>query len=273
MKLAMGIGINYKWFGIRIGFSLPGSLLDEKKYGKTTYFDGGLKFNIKRTFFSIDLRSFTGYAIKDAYKWNDTLTSSTPNDIRPQTTSIAFSINSWWFFSKQFHVKAIQGKAGHFTDASKTWYLKTSLNFYGVGNNIGQMVPKELSDTSERVNATSIGAIDLGIVPGYAYGNSFNHWQLGLFAGLGGVIQAKYYTRGDLTRSYLGLAPRVDLRLTVGYSKPLYFVLLSGNFDIKTVKIQDLNFSQNFYNVKLTGGIRIPTKKSRISEGNPKPQK
>lgn len=272
VKLALGIGINYKWLGIRFGFSLPGNILSTSKYGETTYFDGGLKFNIKRTHFAIDLRSFTGYAIKDAYIWNDTLSSEIPNDIRPLTTSISFSINSWWFFKKQFNIRAIEGKTGQFTDASKTWYVKTTLNFYGVGNNAGKLVPTELVDSSARINAMSIGAIDFGFIPGYAYGNSFNSWQIGLFAGLGPVIQGQFYA-GDVDRGFLAFTPRIDLRLMLGYSKPLYFVHLKGEFDIKSVDMQDLLFIQSFYNVNLVGGIRIPTKKSRIAEGLPPRQK
>ncbi len=266
LKIALGFGFSYRWFALRIGFALPGNILAESRYGNTDYFDIGLKFNIKQTFCNIDFRSYSGYAIKDAYKWNDTLTELTPNDIRPNTRSASISANVWWFLSKNFHMKAVQGKAGHFTGESKTWYFKTSLNYFGISNDFGPLVPKELADTSDRINARTIGAIDLGVIPGYAYGNRINNWQFAVFAGIGGVIQSKFYTKGDITRGFLGIAPRVDLRLMGGYSKPRYFVLLATNFDIKSIKIQDLSYNQTFYNIKLIGGIRIHTKKSRQQE-------
>ena len=266
VKVALGFGFAYRWLGLRVGFTLPGNIRSKTKYGDTRYFDLGLKFNIKQTFCNIDFRGYTGYAIKDAYKWNDTLTSDTPNDIRPNTRSASISANVWWFLAQDFRMKAVLGKAGHFRKESKTWYFKTSLNFFGVANDFGSLVPEELADTSDRVNANTVGALDLGLIPGYAYGNRIKNWQFAIFAGLGGVIQSKFYTKGEKTRSFLGIAPRVDLRLIAGYSKPKFFVLLASDFDIKSAKIQDLSYNQTFYNIKLISGIRLHTKKSRQKE-------
>jgi len=266
VQVAVGLGFVYRWFGLRIGFNLPGNIRPESKFGKTNYFDLGLKFNLKQTFCNIDFRSYEGYVIKNAYTWNDTLTSSTPNDIRSKTRSASISANVWWFLAKDFKMKAVLGKAGHFSGESKTWYFKTSLNFFGISNDVGSLVPTELTDSSERVNANTIGAIDLGVIPGYAYGNRINNWQFAAFAGLGGVIQSKFYTRGELTRSFIGVAPRIDLRFIGGYSKPKFFVLVATDFDIKSVAIQDLSYNQTFYNIKLIGGIRLHTKKSRAAE-------
>lgn len=270
LRAVLGLGFAYRWFSLRIGFALPGQILSEAKYGKTEYFDVGLKFNLKQTYCTLDLRSYHGYAIKDAYKWNDTLSESTPNDLRAGTRSANVSANVWWFLSKEFHMKAVLGTAGHFTGESKTWYLKTSLNYFGIANDYGTIVPAELSDSSDRTNANIVGAIDLGLVPGYAYSNRINNWQFSVFAGLGGVIQSKFYTKADVTRSFLGIAPRVDFRLAGGYTKQKFFVLLATDFDIKSLKIQDLSYNQTFYSVKLISGVRIPTKRSRAREGDQK---
>ena len=90
-----------------------------------------------------------------------------------------------------------------------------------------------------------------------------NNWQFAVFGGLGGVIQSKFYTNGDVTRSFLGIAPRLDFRLLGGFSKPEYFVFLTTDFDIKSIQIQELKYNQNFYTVKLVAGIRIRTKASK----------
>lgn len=266
LRAVLGLGFAYRWFSLRVGFALPGQILSEHKYGKTEYFDVGMKFNLKQTFCTLDLRSYHGYAIKDAYKWNDTLDKSTPNDIRPGTRSANISLNAWWFLSKQFSMKAMLGTAGHFTGASKTWYLKTSMNYFGVSDDYGQIIPNELSDTTDRSQATTIGAFDLGLIPGYAYGNRINNWQFSVFAGLGGVIQSKFYTIHGNTRGFLGIAPRVDFRLAGGYSKKKFFVLLATDFDIKSLRIQDLRYNQTYYNIKIISGVRLPTKRSRERE-------
>lgn len=273
LRAVLGLGFAYRWFSLRVGFAIPGNILPESNYGKTEYFDAGLKLNIKQAYCTLDFRSYRGYAIKDAYKWNDTLSKSTPNDIRSGTRSTSISANVWWLLSKQVNMKAVLGTTGHFTGQAQSWYLKTSLNFFGVANDYGALVPAELSDTIDRTQANTVGALDLGVVPGYAYSNRVKNWQVSVFTGLGGVIQSKFYTKGDQTRSFLGIAPRIDLRLAGGYSKPKFFVLLVTDFDIKSIRIQDLSYNQSFFNIKLVSGFRIPTRRSREHEKHHQSQK
>ena len=263
VKAALGFGIAYKWFALRVGFTLPGNIKAESRFGNTNYFDLGLKFNVKQVFTSIDLRRYDGYVIKDEYKWNDSLSSLTPNGIYPKVSSTSISANVWWFKSKEFNVKAVLGRVGHYNKSAKTWYFKTSLNYFGVTNTDGSIASPLLTDSTDRVNANGIGALDFGIIPGYAYVNRVNNWQFAVFGGLGGVIQSKIYTRGSITRGFLGLAPRIDFRLLGGYSRPGYFVLLATDFDFKTIKIQKLSYNQAYYNVKLVVGVRIKTKSSK----------
>lgn len=263
-KIAVGLGVSYKWFAIRLGFALPIEILSKSKYNKTQYFDLGLRFNLKQTFTTIELRDYKGYVIKDAYTWNDSIKATgLPNEYRKNTTALNISANVWWFKSKDFNYQAAMGRVGHYNGEGKTWYFKSTVNFFGVSNITEELVPKELSDSSDRLKANGIGAIDIGFIPGYAYVNRIKNWQFSALAGLGGVIQAKYYTKNQTTRSFLGVAPRIDLKLMVGYSRPNYFVLLSSDFDIKSIKIQNLSYNQTFYNVRLTGGFRIKTKKKK----------
>ncbi|MCH2230387.1 MAG: DUF4421 family protein [Crocinitomicaceae bacterium] len=266
IKPAVGLGFAYKWFGLRIGFTLPLNMLDENKYGDTQYFELAIKANIKQTFCSIDLRSYNGYAVKDAYKFNDSLSAVTPNALMPFTRSASLSANVWYFRDKNFKMQAFQGRSAHFKEESKTWYFKGTLNFFGVSNDNSTIIPKELADTIDRKSARGIGAIDLGFIPGYAYGNRINNWQFGLFAGIGGVVQSKYYQKDGITRSFLGIAPRVDFKIAGGYSRRNYFVLLSSDFDIKSLKIQEMSYNQTYYNIRLMAGIRLHTKKSRKTD-------
>ncbi len=266
-KLVAGLGFSYKWFALRFGIALPVNLKSKTKFGETDYYDIGLRFNLKQTFTAIEFRNYKGFAIKDAYKWNDSIADNgSVNQIRPNTTSISVSANVWWFKGKEFNYQAAMGKVGHYTGEGKTWYFKSTLNLFGVSNLYETLVPTELLDTSDRVNANGVGAVDIGFIPGYAYVNRIKNWQFSVIAGLGGVIQAKYYTKGSETRSFLGIAPRIDLNLMVGYSRPKYFILLTSDFDIKSVNIQDLNYNQSYYNVRLTGGFRIKTKQKKSKQ-------
>src|SRR5690554_2509239 len=92
LNLAHGIGIAYKWFALNINYKIPSYFRNTDKYGKTTYFDVGLQFSIKKWYFHLDFRDYNGYSIKDA--------SHISPDI--QTTSTDFHINSdlrFLFFS------------------------------------------------------------------------------------------------------------------------------------------------------------------------------
>ena len=68
-RTILGFGICYKWFALRIGIPLPGYFKPVSSFGKTIPLDLGFDFTIKKTFFDIDIRSYRGYAILDAYKY------------------------------------------------------------------------------------------------------------------------------------------------------------------------------------------------------------
>ena len=156
----------------------------------------------------------------------------------------------------------VLGRVGHYNRAAKTWYFKSSINFFGITNS-SDIVPDLLADSTDRMNAQSIGAIDIGFIPGYAYVNRINNWQFSIFGGLGGVLQVKNYVINGNSRSFLGIAPRLDFRLLGGYTKPGYFIFLTTDFDVKSIKIQSLQYKQSFYQIKLVAGLRIKTKKSK----------
>ncbi|MCH2225575.1 MAG: DUF4421 family protein [Crocinitomicaceae bacterium] len=270
IKLNAGFGIMYKWFAFRLAFSLPGTILSKSRYGRSKNFDLGLSFGLKKNwFFDFDTRSYHGYVIKNAYKWNDTLNKLNPNDLRPNTQVFSASSNAWYFFDRSFKVQAVMGKAGHYNTSKGTWYVKNTLNLFGVGNRLDPITPEELIDTAlTRNSADGISALDFGMVPGYAYVKRINNWQVSAFGGLGGVIQAKFYGVKNLTRGFIGIAPRVDLRFIGGYSKPNYFLWFVTDFDIKSIRHQELVYNQTYYSLKLVAGVRLAKKDKKKIKSN-----
>ncbi len=266
LRLGMGFGIKYKWFGLRIGFGLPGSLRPKSRFGKSQFTDLGINFNFKKTFWDIDARSYSGYAIVDANDWNDTLNDLNPNLIRPNTRATSFSVNAWYFRNDRFKIPAVLGIVGHYTEPVGTWYVKGTMNFFGISNENKALTPKELIDTTQSKSyAHTIAALDVGIVPGYAYVGRIDNWQFSVFGGLGGVIQSKFHTFGQTTRSVLGLAPRLDMRFIAGYSKPDYFFWIVSDFDVKSIRFREMRYIQTFYMLKVVGGIRLKGKDKKKS--------
>ncbi len=263
-KFVLGFGVAYKWFALRLGFSMPGHLRPESRYGTANYQDLGLNFNIKQTYWDLDIRNYRGYAIKNAYKWNDTLNKLKPNSLMQDTRSVSVSINSWYFRSKKFKMTSVLGRTGDYNQSHGTWYFKGTFNFFGSGNDSIPLLPQSIVDTS--VNAyrsNAFSALDIGLVPGYAYVHRWKHWQAAVFGGLGGVLQAKIFSAGVDSRGFVGLAPRIDLRFVVGYSKPKYFLWLQANFDVKSMRFKEIAYRQTYNTLQLVGGIRLDKKKKK----------
>ncbi|MFK7784761.1 MAG: DUF4421 family protein, partial [Crocinitomicaceae bacterium] len=149
LQLAMGFGIKYKWFGLRIGFGLPGNIRPKSRFGKSQLFNIGTSFNFKKTFWNLDILSNRGYVIVDAKDWNDTLDDLRPNLFRPNTIAQSLSINGWYLHNKNFRMPAVFGKVGHYQQPEGTIYVKGTLNLFGIRNEGEPLTPDELIDTTQ----------------------------------------------------------------------------------------------------------------------------
>ena len=264
LRAVLGLGGSYKWFSIRLGIPLPVELRSAGRFGHTLPINLGVDFTIKKTFIDLDFRSFTGYAIKNAYQWNDTLTKLKPNDIRSATSTNSFSVNVWYFHNKDFKMQALRGRNGHYEKSVHTWYLRNTFDVFGAGNQDQSVIPLQFKDSlNSKLSASSFGAVDIGVIPGYAYVNRINNWQFSILAGVGGVLQTKFYTVNGETRSFTGLQPRYDIRFIGGYSDPKYFVFLVTDFDNKSIRFTSLTYNQTFYTLRLVGGIRLEPKEKK----------
>lgn len=258
-RTVLGLGVSYKWFALRLGIPLPGYTRPVNKYGETSPFNIGFDFSFKKFYCDFDIRYFKGYAIKDAFQWDDSLNATQPNDIQPSMQASSFSSNVWYFHHKDFKMSALKGKTGHYNSKVHTWYVKNTFNIFGVSNDKNTLIPESLVTTSkDKTEAGYLSALDIGVVPGYAYVDKIKNWQFAVMGGLGGVIQAKFYGGNVPARGFIGLAPRYDIRLLGGYTVPNYFVFLVTDFDNKSIRFGDLIYRQHFYAIKLVAGKRFP---------------
>ena len=264
-KEIMGFGLSYKWFSIRLRHTLSTSIKEEDLYGKSKFVNLGVDFSVKRFYWDIDLRTLQGYALKDAYMWDSKLNETHPNLIDPMMKYGSFSVNTWYFNNSDFKMQAVLGRTGHYLRKVHTWYIKSTFNIYGLRNNGEPIIPNSLSNPNiSKTESSSFSATDGGIIPGYAYVNRKNNWQISGFLGLGAVIQAKKYKFNNDTRGFLGLAPRYDVRFVGGYSVPKYFIFLITEFDNKSISFTDLTYHQNFYSFKIAGGIRLLKNEKKV---------
>jgi len=266
IKTILGFGFAYKWFAVHFGFALPGNLKSTTKYGDSKYFDLKLQGTYKQIYFYAGLRSYQGFYLKDEQKWNDSLPSYQPNGIYKNISSTNLEVNVYYFVSKKFDMHSVLGRVGKYNRFAQTVYFKNSINIFNINNKKESIIPAQLTDSTDRSNANSIGAFELTFIPGYAMVNSKNNWQYSMFAGIGVAFQSSYYVKGENNRFYTGLAPRFDLRMSFGYNVEKYFIHLEGNYNLRSVKVQTLKYNQSFYNARLVGGYRFQSKKTKKKE-------
>lgn len=262
---SLGFGFSYKWASLRIGFGLPIPFRSVDRFGKSNNFDLGFRFKTKKRYMEVSLHNYKGYAIKNAVDWDTTSTIQNPHLIRPNTAALSLSFNNWRFFDKQVNMSALAGRRGVYHKRKMAYYLKTSFNLFGVSNN-GSLVPDHVVNKHiARTGATTISAFDVAFVPGVVFVDRKNRWQYACMFGAGMALQSKFYYLDQKSNRFLGIAPRMDTRILLGYHVSNYFLNLVSEFDSKSVWFQDLSFRQTFYTIRLVGGFRIAGKKSGTS--------
>jgi hypothetical protein len=261
-KPILGLAYAYKWFSLRLAFPVLPGFRNEARFGRTQQFSLGFDYNFKRLYTDFDFRINKGYAIKNALNYDSAFTDANPNDIMPNLGSLNLSVNLWYFNHDDFKMNALQGKRAHFNGEVHTWYLKGTLNFFGITNDKNSIIPDALVDVNHsKTGSSAFSSLDFGVIPGYAYANRINRWQFSGWVGIGPVIQSKFFVLSDNLNGFLGLAPRYDIRFVGGYSSDQRFLLLAAHFDNKSIRYQSLRYDQYFYTLRLVAGIRIPPKK------------
>jgi hypothetical protein len=266
MNAVMGIGFSYKWLSLNLNLALPGYLKNTMKFGETNYFDIDINFDVKRWYFAFDIHSYQGFALLDAVRFSDSLVDAgSSNQLNPNLRSASFGLNGYRFKNKSFNRKAALGIVGNYKEEVTSFFVKYTMNLHGVANSNGLMPSAYLNDERSIVSATSLSAFDFGAVPGYVYVNNINGWQYGGMAGLGLVVQSKFYQFNTTTRGFLGLAPRYDLRLMGGYNVSNWFCMIDLQFDNKTIRFNDIRYGQNYYYLRIIYGYRFKKKQNKAT--------
>ena len=257
-----GLGCNYKWFSVRFNIQLPGSIKPTKNYGYSKYFHLGFDFTYKKVFFDVDFYRYRGFALMDAYQYDpNKFNNELPNDLKNSLTTKSFSINMWYFHKKNFTMSALRGKTAIFNKLAFTWYLKSTLNSFGLNNNNSPILPEYLIDPNNtKTSSNSIRAFDIGLVPGVALAYVKNNWNCSILSGYGFVIQEKSYHTSQFSRGFIGVSPRFDIRVMGGYNTPNWFLMLHTDFDNKSIQFTGLKYAQTYFNIRLVGGYRFGTK-------------
>ena len=258
-KPIVGFGASYSWISFRLSFSLPFNIKSEEKFGKSKFVDLGVDFTFKKTFWDIDAMTSTGYAILNAKNWNDSTFKGNTNLIREKTQLNYSGINMWYFPNKGFRMQYFRGRNGYYEKPILTWYLKASMNFYGVNNEREPIIPNLFIDsTNSKTSSTAIAGFDLGAIPGVAYVNRIKNWQFGAMFGLGAMTQIKTYDFDGTPIAQSGFVARYDIKIIGGYTKENFFAMLESQFNNKSIVYDNFKFRFFYHSIKLAVGYRFP---------------
>jgi hypothetical protein len=256
-----GFGLNYQWFSFRIGSLIPGNIKSEEKYGKTAFVKLGAEFRLKKFFFDLEYTGFQGFYINNLSEIDNNLPD---NHLITEVKTKSTYINSWYFHNKNFRISTFNGKTSTFNRNIFSWYIKSSFNAYSVENNI-PMLPISVYDPSKSITyVRKLKAIDFGLIPGIAYSAKFHRLNFGFLIGIGCAIQDKSYETKDIHRNFIGLAPRYDVRFSLGYNYDRWFLRLRAEFDNKTIAYPDLYYRQTYSVYKIVYGYRFEMKNRKI---------
>ena len=258
LNLIQGLGIAYNSLSIEISYKLPGQIRNTDNFGKTRYFDLGIQFSYKNWCFSLDFQEYKGFGIRNGSSISENLPlTSSGYYLNGNLKSRSFGMNAYRFFNPEMRMKPALGITGRYLSPVHGAYLRLTSNIYGITSRNG-IIPHQYLNTSSSIHkANSISSFDLGAIPGYGYINNIDGWQLGAFAGLGIVIQSKFYNFGNTGRVFLGLAPRLDLKIQAGYNVDKWFLMLTSEFDQKSIRFKEFRYNQTYYNLRLTYGYRF----------------
>ena len=205
------------------------------------------------------VHNYKGFYIKDAFAWDTTLNTSTPNLIFPRINTLSLSLNNWWFSNKNIDMSALKGKRAMYLEKQSSFFLKSMVNFQGVSNDGGPLIPEVKQNIGFPITAaTTLSSLDLGVLPGFLYVNRFKkNWQYSAMLSAGPVFQSQFFYTGGLRKNTPGIAGRYDVRLYIGYNVPKWFLIFTSEFDNKSISFRELKYRQNIYIIKLVAGIRL----------------
>ncbi len=257
----LGIGFSYRWFAFRVGAALIGNFKPVSKYGKANYFDIGTQFSIKRTYSEIDLRNYSGYVLRNAFLWDSTHSLSQPNDKNQDITVYNLSGKMWYLHNRDFRMDPFTGNRGVYNKQVMTWYLAGRVDFYGISNKTGTLIPAPLHDsTNTKVAASALSAVEFGVIPGFGYVNRIKKIQFGFMAAAGPRLQIKSYNVDGEKTGLASIVPRYDFKAIIGYNVPRFFAMVHLEMDNKSIHFKKFKYNQTFFYFKIQTGYRFKEK-------------
>ena len=261
-RTLIGLGIDYKWFGVGVSFSIPSTNKDEEIYGKTDRLD--MQINYYQNSFGVDayLKYYKGFYLQNPGDFTNWPSQNYP--LLQNMETFAEGLAVYYLFNhRNFSYKAVFPRT--------MWQKKSSgsliLGAYINRNNCiapEGVLPPELPDSlSSKYDIKGFSNTMIGISFGYTY-----TWVIKkrFFTNLS-VVPGLGYAKPEITTSIENkkFEPAVSasftIRLSLGYeAKHFYygfnFIDFIDNFNYENIQV-----SSSTGNVRLFIGRRFDVSK------------
>ncbi|ASZ11644.1 DUF4421 domain-containing protein [Chitinophaga pendula] len=223
----VGVGVNYKFIGVNLGFNLPFINRDRDKYGNTKYLDLQSHLYLRKLVIDFYGQYYKGYYVANP---KGTLADYVPSDGFPQRPDL-YNLNLGLTAQYIFNHKRFSYRAAYLQNE----YQKKSAGSFLLGGDIfgirikgdSSFIPYNLSkpDFLKGVHYDRTGIFSLAANLGYAY--TFVYKQhffvtLSLSGGLGGNYTTLRFDDGS-KKGGVGLQVNRTIRASIGYNSSKYF--------------------------------------------------
>ncbi|MFY9152236.1 MAG: DUF4421 family protein [Prolixibacteraceae bacterium] len=244
----LGVGVNYRWFGISLATKVPVFLNSEIKHGETKRF--GIQTYAYTNKFSADiLTSFSsGYYLKDSYLQLSNYTKNKEYQ-RPDISSANIGINVNYIFNhERFSYKAAfrntekqKKSAGSLLAGGGLFSYQTTAD--------SAIVPREIDADyfSKTRNLTKSGVLALNANLGYAYSLVFLK---------NGIFTLSYILGSGLQDNSYGSQTAQEInrwRFSMNHTGSLGFGYWFNRYYLRLVVIKSAQYSSLKYNDLLIG--------------------
>lgn len=258
---ALGIGFDYKWFGLSVSFSLPKSNASKIKFGNTKQMDFQTNIYLHRFIFDGNLTTYKGYYVENPAEfdtsWNNTLPYPYRKDIRTASLGAGFCYVA---NADKFSYKAAFTTTERQKKSAGSWIFGCFFSIYDLSadyNIIDYAKNYLLNDSAKIISAT---IANIGVSVGYAYTLAWRRYYLCFSFVPGLAYQSSYFrienNASDINKS--GLNVRTQARFAFGYSSDFYywgFAAVSDKYQLQNSTTSQLKYS--FGTAKLFFGWRF----------------
>lgn len=258
----MGVGFVNKWFAIRLGFVLPTSEENEKRYGKTTSLD--FQTNIFAKTFGLDLYflNYRGFYLENPQNFIPGWNSSKPYPNNRNAYRSTYGANFFYIFNhRNFSQKAAFQQIEWQKKSSGTFMMGAYFNVTNVYAD-SAFIDLQHYNVPDKLDLNGVSAITGGISAGYSH--NFIMWKR-LLLNLTGMVgmgylktSFSYNVPGKDSGERSGLGAKISTRIALGYSREKnYFGIyyITDSYEINLSEKENFLFRVN--NVYLFYGRRI----------------